>query len=241
VSPIPLDIPVAILAGGLATRMRPLTETIPKSLLPVAGRPFLAHQLDLLKSRGIQQAVLCVGHLGDRIEQEFGDGTAAGIRLRYSFDGPVLRGTGGAIRRALPLLGDRFFVLYGDSYLPIEFHPVARTFEQSGRRGLMTVYRNAGRFDTSNVRFEQGEILVYDKSKRDPSLHHIDYGLSLFQASVFADYPESEPFDLAAVMKDLVAAKQLAGYEVASRFYEIGSPEGLRELDQRLQSTSPHS
>jgi NDP-sugar pyrophosphorylase family protein len=231
----PLTIPVAILAGGLATRLRPITEKIPKSLVPVAGKPFLAHQLALLHSRGIRRAVLCVGYLGEMIQHDFGNGSAYGLQLDYSFDGPKLLGTGGAVKQALPLLGDEFFVLYGDSYLPLEYRPVAEFFHRSGKPGCMTVYRNQGRYDTSNVVFRDGEIAVYDKKNRRPEMRHIDYGLSLFKASVFNSYPPDQPFDLAAVMGKLVQEKQLAGYEVPERFYEMGSPAGLAELEKILQ------
>jgi NDP-sugar pyrophosphorylase family protein len=226
--------PVAILAGGLATRLRPITEKIPKVLVPVAGRPFLAHQLALLRREGITRAVLCLGHLGEMVEREFGDGAAHGVHLDYSFDGPVLLGTGGALKRALPRLGNKFFVLYGDSYLPIAFGPIAEFFARSGKLGLMTVYRNEGQYDTSNVVFGDGEIQVYDKKQRLPEMRHIDYGLSLFRAEVFARYPADKAFDLADVMRDLVAEKQLAGYEVPERFYEIGSHAGLEELNALL-------
>jgi NDP-sugar pyrophosphorylase family protein len=235
----PLDIPVAILAGGLATRLRPITEKIPKSLVPVAGKPFLAHQLDLLQSRGLRRAVLCVGYLGEMIQREFGNGSTYGIRLDYSFDGPKLLGTGGAIQRALPLLGDEFFVLYGDSYLPVEYRPIAEFFRQSGKLGCMTVYRNEGRYDTSNVVFRDDEIAVYDKKNRPTEMRHIDYGLSLFKAPVFESYATDRPFDLTEVMGKLVREKQLAGYEVRERFYEIGSPAGLAELESLLKSKSP--
>ena len=233
-----LNIPVAILAGGLATRLRPITGKIPKSLLPVAGKPFLAHQLELLQSRGIRRAVLCIGHLGEMIQREFGNGSAFGVQLEYSFDGPKLLGTGGAIKRALPLLSDEFFVLYGDSYLPVEYRPIAEFFRRSGKLGCMTVYRNEGRYDTSNVVFHDGEIAVYDKKNRPPEMRHIDYGLSLFKASVFESYSAGQPFDLAEVMGKLVREKQLAGYEVRERFYEIGSPAGLAELEILLKATA---
>jgi NDP-sugar pyrophosphorylase family protein len=229
---------VAILAGGLATRLRPITEKIPKSLVPVAGRPFLAHQLELLHARGLRRAVLCIGYLGEMIQRDFGDGRDYGIHLDYSFDGPKLLGTGGAIKRALPLLGTEFFVLYGDSYLPLEYRPVADCFRRSGLAGLMTVYRNEGLYDTSNVVFRDGQIAVYDKKLRLPEMRHIDYGLSLFKASVFDDYADDQPFDLAEVMGRLVREKQLAGYEVPERFYEIGSPAGLAELETLLSSRS---
>ena len=232
----PLNYPVAILAGGLATRLRPLTEKVPKILLPVAGKPFLARQIELLRGQGIHRVVLCLGYLGDKVVEEFGDGRAWGVELDYSFDGPTLLGTGGALRQALPKLGGKFFVLYGDSYLTTPFGPVAESFERSGRRGLMTVYRNEGLYDTSNVVFRDGQILVYDKLARRPEMRHIDYGLSVFQAPVFEEWPAGKPFDLADVMRQLVARNDLAGFEVAERFYEIGSPAGLSELEARLSA-----
>ena len=229
----PLDLPVAILAGGLATRLRPITEKIPKSLVPVAGRPFLAHQLEMLQARGIRRVVLCIGYLGEMIEKEFG-AEAYGIELKYSFDGPKLLGTGGAIKRALPHLGPEFFILYGDSYLPIPYAPVAETFHRSGKPGLMTVYHNRGMYDASNVVYRDGQIAVYDKKLKLAEMHHIDYGLSVFKASVFDAYAADEMFDLAAVMGRLVQEKNLAGYEVLERFYEMGSPAGLAELEALL-------
>ena len=231
----PLEISVAILAGGLATRLRPITEKIPKSLVPVAGKPFLAHQLELLRSRGIHRAVLCVGYLGEMVRRDFGDGEKYGVKLDYSLDGEKLLGTGGAIKRALPLLGDEFFVLYGDSYLPVEYAPIAEFFQRSGKLGCMTVYRNEGKYDTSNVVFAGGEIKVYDKKAKLPKMRHIDYGLSLFKRSAFDAFPAGQPFDLAEVMGKLVREKQLAGYEVRERFYEIGSPAGLAELEVLLK------
>ncbi len=229
------NIPVAILAGGLATRLRPITGKIPKSLIPVAGKPFLAHQLELLHSRGLRHVVLCVGYLGEMIQRDFGDGSRFGVRIDYSFDGPKLLGTGGAIKRALPLLGETFFVLYGDSYLPIEYRPVADFFQRSGKLGCMTIYRNEGRHDTSNVVFRSGQIAVYDKKNRTPEMQHIDFGLSLFKSAAFDSFPADKPFDLAEVMGKLVREKQLAGCEVRERFYEIGSPTGLVELEVLLK------
>lgn len=231
----PLDIPVAILAGGLATRLRPITEKIPKSLVPVAGKPFLAHQLELLRSRGIRRAVLCVGYLGEMIQRDFGDGKHFGVQLDYSFDGDKLLGTGGAIKRALPKLGEEFFVLYGDSYLPVQYAPIAEFFHRSGKLGCMTVYRNEGKYDSSNVVFAEGEIKIYDKKAKLPEMRHIDYGLSLFRQAAFDPYSTDQPFDVAEVMRKLVWEKQIAGYEVRERFYEIGSPGGLAELERLFQ------
>ena len=230
------DWPVAILAGGLATRLRPITEKIPKALVAVAGRPFLAHQLRLLQASGIRKVVLCVSYRGEMIEEEFGNGSSLGMELSYSYDGPDLLGTGGALRNALPLLGDKFLVLYGDSYLPIDYAAPARAFAASGKPALMTVFRNDNRWEPSNVWFEEGEIRRYDKRKLTPEMKHIDYGLGVLSADVLSLWPEGKAFDLADVYQDLIGRRALAGYEVDRRFYEIGSPGGLAELDALLRS-----
>ena len=227
--------PVAILAGGLARRLRPITETIPKALVSVAGAPFLSHQLRLLHSHGLRRIVICAGYLGEMIEAEIGDGANFDLRVDYSFDRPHLLGTGGALKRALPLLGERFFILYGDSYLSVDYREVAAAFVRSDKSGLMTVYRNQGRWDTSNVQFEEGQILRYDKVQRIPEMHHIDYGLGLLRAESLAPWPEHEAFDLAEVYRRLLSEDRLSGYEVTERFYEIGSADGLAELDAFLR------
>ena len=227
-------LPVAILAGGLATRLRPLTDTIPKILVEIRGEPFLAHQLRLLSGAGIRHAVLCVGYRADQIREFAGDGSAFGLHLDYSLDGPVLLGTGGALKKALPLLGDTFFVLYGDSYLPCDYHAVEQAFRASQQTGLMTVHRNEGRWDSSNVEFAAGCIRAYDKANRTPAMRYIDYGLGVLGRQAFDALPEGQPADLVAVYQDLLRCGQLAGYEVATRFYEIGSPEGIRELEEFL-------
>jgi N-acetyl-alpha-D-muramate 1-phosphate uridylyltransferase len=228
--------PVAILAVGLGTRLRPMTEKIPKALIKVAGRPFLAHQLRLLQAAGIRKVVLCVGYQGEMIEREFGDGSGMGLELSYSFDGPVLLGTGGALRKALPLLGKNFLVLYGDSYLPIDYAEPARAFLASGKLGLMTVFRNEGRWDTSNVSFGGGIIRSYDKKQQTPEMQHIDYGLGVLNVEALSGWTDNKAFDLADVYGDLITRNELAGHEVTQRFYEIGSPEGLAELDAMLRS-----
>jgi len=229
------DCPVAILAGGLAKRLRPVTETIPKALVTVAGLPFLSHQLRLLHSAGLRRIVLCVGYLGETIEEQFDDGTRFGLKISYSYDQPTLLGTGGALKRALPLLGQCFFVLYGDSYLRVDYGEVLRAFIASKKMGLMTVFQNEGRWDTSNVRFEAGQVLLYDKKQPTKEMRHIDYGLGMLRPEALARWPENEPFDLAEVYGYLVSESQLAGYEIMERFYEIGSPKGLVELDALLR------
>jgi NDP-sugar pyrophosphorylase family protein len=223
-----VSLPVVVLAGGLATRLRPLTERIPKILLEVAGRPFAEHQLGLLKAHGLHDVVYCVGHLGEQVEVALGDGARWGMRCRYLFDGPRLLGTGGAVLRAIPLVASPFFVLYGDSYLDCDYAAIEAAFRASGRRGLMTVYRNDDQFDRSNVEFDDGRIVRYDKVARTPAMRYIDYGLGVLTAEAFEPWATSdEPFDLATVYQCLVAGGALAGYEVPERFYEIGSAEGL--------------
>lgn len=218
----------------MATRLRPITEKIPKLLVEVAGEPFFSHQLRLLKKNGLTHIVLCVGHLGEMIVAQYGDGANWGMKIDYAFDGPKLLGTGGALIAALPKLGEAFYVLYGDSYLPVDYRAVADFFLRSGKLGLMTVYENRERYDASNVQFAGGEIKIYDKKNKTPAMHHIDYGLGVFRAAAFDGFPRDAVVDLAAVQSSLVARRQLAGYEMRERFYEIGSHEGLAELDAWL-------
>jgi NDP-sugar pyrophosphorylase family protein len=226
--------PAVILAGGYATRLRPLTEHVPKALIDVAGRPFLWHQLQLLKRNGIRRVILAAGYLGEQIQERFGDGTQAGVTLEYSFDGPALLGTAGAIRKALPMLPERFFVLYGDSYLICDYRAVETALADSGLPALMTVYRNDGRFDASNVEYDGTRILKYDKKNRSPAMQHIDYGLGAFERSVFASIPAGQMVDLADVYQALIRENRLAAFEMHDRFYEIGSPEGLQETRKFL-------
>lgn len=224
-----MNLPAAILAGGLATRLHPLTREIPKSLIEVAGKPFIIHQIELLRRNGLDHIVLCLGYLGDVIQETLGDGRVLGVHIDYVFDGPKLLGTGGAIKAALPMLGEAFFVLYGDSYLDVDYQTVGNAFERSGKLGLMTVYHNAGQWDRSNVLFSDGQIICYDKRQPVPEMQHIDYGLGILRKEVFAQLPDGKNIDLAQVYQSLIARGQLAGFEVTQRFYEIGSPEGLEE------------
>ncbi len=227
-------IPVAILAGGLATRLRPITETIPKSLVEIAGEPFILHQLRLIRSQGLKRVVLCIGHLGEMVQGVVGNGSAWGLKVEYSSDKDKLLGTGGALRQALPSLGERFFVLYGDSYLDDDFGAVERAHTASGKLALMTVLRNRDQWDRSNVVFSDGQIKRYDKNHRTYDMHYIDWGLGVLRAEAFAETPSTEVFDLASVYRRLLDANQLAGFEVNRRFYEIGSSEGIRETEAYL-------
>jgi N-acetyl-alpha-D-muramate 1-phosphate uridylyltransferase len=223
-----MKLPVAILAGGLATRLRPITESIPKAIVDVAGKPFIIRQLEYLRHQGVKRAVLCTGYLGDQIQSVVGDGTEFGIEVQYSQDWPALMGTGGALKQALPFLEPEFMILYGDSYLPIDFAAVENTFMKSGKVALMTILRNEGKGDKSNVLFRDGKIIEYNKSLPRAEMKYIDYGLGIMQSEVIAEQPAG-PFDLADVYHTLSTMGQLAAYEVNERFYEIGSPQGLAE------------
>jgi NDP-sugar pyrophosphorylase family protein len=231
-----------ILAGGLGTRMRPRTETIPKSLLEVAGRPFVDHQLEWLSAHGVSSVVLSVGHLGERLQTHVGDGARYGIPVRYVSEGATLRGTAGALRLAADAgaLDAEFLVVYGDSYLPVDFGAVARAFRASTSPALMTVFENLGRWDTSNVVFDEAaeRLVLYDKQRKlrpAEDFRYIDYGLSAFRRSIIErDVPAGVHVDLADVMRELSVRGELLGLRVTERFYEIGSPEGLAELERLL-------
>jgi NDP-sugar pyrophosphorylase family protein len=230
--------PLALLAGGLATRLRPLTEEIPKAMIKVAGEPFIAHQLRLVRREGITQVVLCVGYQWEKIRDYVGDGHRFGLKVEYAVDRPTLLGTGGALRKALDKLGPEFMVMYGDSWLDTAFAPIVEAFRASGKPVLMTVFRNDGRWNASNVWFEQGEIKCYDKCNLLPQMHHIDWGLSVIAADALLKQPATTPFDLAPLFGALVQRGELAGYEVKTRFYEIGSAKSLAETDAFLRSSS---
>jgi NDP-sugar pyrophosphorylase family protein len=232
--------PVCILAGGLGSRLGDRTREVPKPLLEVAGEPFLTHQLRLLAAHGADEVVLCVGHRGELIESRIGD-ERFGVRIRYSFDAPGLDGTLGALRRARPLLGERFLVLYGDTYLRIDYRAVARAWSESRLPAVMTVLRNEGRWGPSNAVYRDGMIVGYRKRAPAPDMHWIDYGLGGLASATLDRVPGAER-DLAALYERLAAAGELLGFEARERFYEIGTPAALSETDAFLRSeTGPRT
>lgn len=229
--------PVCILAGGLGTRLGSTVEDTPKPLLEVAGEPFLMHQLRLLAGYGARSVVLCVGYLGELIEQRIG-AERFGISIRYSYDGPSLIGTLGAIRKAAPLLGERFLVLYGDTYLRIDYADVSRAWIASGLPAVMTVLRNEGRWDTSNVAFDGTRVTRYDKRSPDRSMRWIDYGLGGLSRQAIERFSGTSP-DLADLYHELSLTGGLRGYEARHRFYEIGTPDSLAEAGRFLAAARP--
>jgi NDP-sugar pyrophosphorylase family protein len=226
--------PIFILAGGLGSRLGQLGKEKPKAMMTVAGEPFIAHQLQLLRRHGFEVAVICTGHLGEQIESLVGDGSAFDITVFYSRDSGTgdLLGTGGALKRAVtifPIAGD-VALTYGDSYLDIPYLPIYQAFLGSGQDALMTVLRNKNKWGRSNIRINQGLIELYDKSALDEKLDYIDFGLTFLKRSVF-EAITAEIFDLSLLWQNLIVCKQLTAYEVCNRFYEIGTPHGLRETE----------
>jgi NDP-sugar pyrophosphorylase family protein len=228
-----------ILAGGLGTRMRPLTEICPKTLLPVRGRPFAHHQLHWLAAQGVSEAVYCIGHRGDLIRRYWAMEASPVRSIRWVDEGDRLRGTGGALRLACQqgVLDESFLVIYGDSFLPVRFAPVWQAFQSSGLPALMTVLRNDGRWDPSNAVYDAGLVVLYDKNPT-PEMRYIDYGLLAFRRELFEGVTP-EVFDLAALLHQLSLCGRLAGYEVTERFYEVGSVAGLEDLERYLADREP--
>lgn len=230
---------VVILAGGKATRLYPITKEIPKAMLELAGKPFIAHQLEMLKQNDVKRVVICAGFLGQVLEEYVRAENSFGLNIDFSFDGEKLLGTAGAIKKALPLLGNHFAVMYGDSYLTEDFRPIANFFVNSNKKGLMTVFKNENQWDVSNIIYHNGKIIKYNKQQVTPEMHHIDYGLLFFQAEAFATIGNEQVYDLADLCVDLVNENQMAGYEVKQRFYEIGSFKGLEETRRYLEALVP--
>lgn len=230
-----------VIAGGLATRMRPRTLTVPKAMLEVAGRPFVDWQLERLAACGIRDVVMCVAYLAEQIEEQVGDGARFGVRVRYANEGEKLLGTAGAIRAALDQhpLDPTFLVTYGDSYLPFDYAaPLRILAAHTDCDGVMSAYKNEGRWDASNtaVSADGAWILRYEKGVKDPALDHIDYGATTLRRSVIEALPLGQPHGLDAIQHDLAAQKRLRACVARERFFEIGSPEGLADLDKHLRS-----
>jgi MurNAc alpha-1-phosphate uridylyltransferase len=226
-----------VLAGGLATRMRPQTLTIAKAMLPVAGRPFVDWQLEKLATCGFRDVVMCVAYLGEQIREHVGEGTQFGLRVRYSDEGPTLLGTAGALRVALPLLAPTFLVTYGDSYLPFDYaEPLRALVAHDDCDAVMSVYKNDGQWDASNVVTDGVRVLGYEKGTKDPSFDHIDYGAIALRREVIAGLPEGRPASLDGLQTTLARAGKIRAVVATERFYEVGSPAGLQTLDQRLRA-----
>ncbi len=229
---------VAILSGGCATRLYPVTKTRPKAMVEIAGKPFIVHQLDLLKKNGIKKVVICSGYLSKQIENFIGDGKKYGLSVDFSVDGEKLLGTGGAIKKALPLLTEVFVVMYGDSYLNVDFKPAIDYFLSHDKKGLMTIIKNTNKWDKSNIVCKNGKIITYDKDAHDKRMKYIDYGLGILRKSAFKGINKKKIFDLVELYKNLIQKKQMLGFEMKKRPYEIGSTQGLAETEKYLLNLS---
>lgn len=225
---------VAIVAGGLATRLGGLTRGQPKSLVRILGKPFLEYQIEFLRRGGVRDIVLCTGHLGEQIESYFGNGMRFGVDIRYSRE-PKLLGTAGALKNAQSLLADTFFTLYGDSYVFIDFRAAMSHFVARGEPALMTVYKNDDLYDRSNTAVADGLVTKYSKRERTADMVYIDYGVNLFRKAVLDMVPRDEPYSLEALHQRLIEGRQLGALEITERFYEIGSVQGLREFEEYVR------
>ena len=225
---------VAILAGGLAARLGNLAQGQPKSLIQILGKPFIEYQLDLLKKNGIRDIVLCIGHLGEQIESYLGDGSRFGINLRYSREDKLL-GTAGALRNAHRLLNDIFFTMYGDSYLSLGFRAAMSYFTSRSKLALMSVYKNYDRYDRSNTVVQEGLVKRFSKEEKTKDMVYIEYGVNLFRKEALDLVPENEPCRLEDLFPQLIQSEELLAFEVKERFYEIGSPEGLRDFEDFIK------
>jgi len=220
---------LALLTGGRGYRLASVVKDTPKALVDVGGEPFIRQQLRLFKREQLAKIVLCTGYQDEAIQRFVGSGSKFGIKVEYSFDGDQPLGTGGAIRNALPILSDPFWVMYGDTYLDIELRPIWDHFNAQDKKALMIVFHNKNQWDRSNVVFDNGKIRQYDKKTQTAEMQYIDYGLGLFRQSVFDGWRDVRSFDLANVYSGLLREGELLGYEADKRFYEIGTPESLRE------------
>ena len=229
-----MKVQVAILAGGLATRLGDLTRNQPKSLVKVFGKPFLGYQLELLAKGGIRDIVLCTGHMGEQIESQFGNGKKYGVTIAYSLEDKPL-GTAGALKRAEPLLDDPFFTMYGDSYLFLDFRAVIRYFKSLDKLALMTVYENHDRYDRSNTVIEGNLVKRYSKKERTEDMVYIDYGANIFRKEVLRMIPENQFYSLEDLFVRLIEMGELLAFEVKQRFHEIGSPQGLKAFEKYIK------
>jgi NDP-sugar pyrophosphorylase family protein len=227
-------IKVAILAGGLGKRLGSLTLDTPKSMIKINNKPFIEWQLNLLSKKGVSEVVLCTSHYSQIIKDYVEDGKRFNIEVKYSDDGPDQLGTGGAIRNAIDILGDSFMVMYGDSYLDIDYFEVEKVFGESNFPAMMIIYRNKGKYDLSNVLFETSIIKKYSKKNVNSNFQYIDFGLSLFKSEVFKEIKKGTYLDLADLCEELAENGKLAGFEVKNRFYEVGSKEGIKDFSRYL-------
>jgi len=231
----------AILAGGLGTRLRPITETVPKAMVPVLGRPFIDYEIDLLKAAGVVDFVICVGHLGGMIEQHLGDGGSLGVRIHYSYDGPRLLGPAGALRRAEKLLGETFFVTYGDAYLRAPYRRIMNALVGSGKLGLMTVYMNDNRHGASDIAVRGGMVINYDKTNRSRGFRWINFGVTALQRNALKLIPARRGCGEEEFYGSLIARRQLVAFPVTKRFYEVGTQPSLAEFGRFISRNPPRS
>ena len=227
---------IVILCGGMATRLYPLTKKISKSMIKIEGKPFLEHQLDLLKKNGLSDIVLCVGYNAEQIKKYFGNGRKFGVRIKYSSDKKRLLGTGGALKKTENLLKDSFLVMYGDSYLPFNFRKAIKFFKKFDKLGLMTVFKNLNKYEPSNVQVKGNLVKSYSKKRKTKKMKYIDYGVSIFKKEALKFIPKNQVYDLSQLQQLLIKKRELLAYPAEKRFYQIGSAKGLEEFKNYIKN-----
>ena len=227
---------IVILCGGLATRLRPVTEKIPKSMIKIEGKLFLEYQLNLLKKNNIFDMIFCIGDKGEQIEDYFGNGSRFGIKIEYSREKEELLGTGGALKQAESLLDEVFLVIYGDSYLPFNFKVAIDYFNKFNKLGLMTVYKNQDLSGGNNVVVKDNLVKQYNKENPREEMGYIDYGVSIFRKKALEFLPENTHCDLSQLHLSLIKKDQLLAFESKIRFYEVGSFSGIEEFKKYIKN-----
>lgn len=232
-----MEMQVAIIAGGLATRLGELSQSQPKSMIMIKGKPFLEYQLEALKKSGITNVLLCTGHLGQQIEEYFGDGSRFGMNINYSQEDKLM-GTAGALKQAGPKLLDVFFTLYGDSYLCVDFKLALSHFKSKGKLAMMSVYKNRDMYDKSNTAVEDGMVKRYSKREKTRDMVYIEYGANIFDKDVLGMIPQDKRYGLEDLFPRLIEKGELAAFEVKERFYEVGSHQGIKDFTEFIQGKS---
>jgi len=226
------EMQAVILAGGEGTRLRPLTTNLPKSMIPIAGKPFLEYEVKLLKRAGVIDFVICVGYKGEIIRSHFANGESFGVKIRYSDDGDMLLGTAGSLKKAQALLAEGFFITYGDAYPIIDYHAAWNRFISTGKIAMMVVLKNANKYGRSNTVVQNGQVTFYSKKESAPGMEYIEFGVTFMNRQALEMLSDNHPIDLEVLYRKIISNDQMAALEVKQRIYDIGSPEGLRDFSE---------
>lgn len=229
------------MAGGLGKRLRPLTEKTPKPMVPVFGKPYLEYQLIWLKSQGIERILILTGYLGKKISLHFGDGSSLGVQIDYSQE-PEALGTGGALKFAEKKLDSLFFLIYGDSFLPVDYQDLKNYFFYAGRKIVVVVYDNQNH-DTSvanNISLGENRLIQkYKKNSKDEDLSFVEAGVLVLKKEILSLTHQNRKFSLEEeLFPILIREKEMCGYISQKPFYDIGTAQRLVRFESFVRSES---